>query len=85
MSRDPSKLKVFQLADELVAELHRCTRSSPAEERCGLQARIRRAAESVPTNIVEGCARREGLPALALGSAFEVPYLLRLAPNVGDK
>ena len=88
MPRDHRKLKVFQLADALVVDVYRATTNFPAAETYGLRAQIRRAAVSVPTNLVEGCARRSTkdylhFVGIALGSASETRYLLDLSYRLG--
>jgi len=81
MGRDYRKLEVFHLADDVVTDVYKVTARFPDEERFGIVRQVRRAAISVPCNIVEGCARRhtgEYLNSLsvAAGSANETRYLL---------
>jgi four helix bundle protein len=85
--RDHTKLKAFQLADELAVLIYRATRAFPREEQFGLTAQLRRAAVSVASNIVEGCARRSEADYLhfldiAFGSLREVEYQLSLAQRL---
>jgi four helix bundle protein len=88
MGRDYRKLMVFRLADNLAVRLYRATARFPADERFGLRSQIRRAAVSVPANIVEGSARRSlceyaSYLNIATGSASEVRYLLSLSLRLG--
>jgi four helix bundle protein len=88
MSRDHTKLRVFQEADRLVDAVYRVSEDFSGSERYGLQSQVRRAAVSVTCNLVEGCARRRAGECvnffnIALGSASETRYLLEVAGRVG--
>jgi four helix bundle protein len=83
------KLIAWQRADDLFIEIHRLTRKNlPAEERYELSSQLRRAAYSVPANIVEGFARqyrKEKFHFLSIASASlaEVGYGLHAARRLG--
>ena len=88
MARDHTKLRVFHLADALAFDIYQATKAFPADERYELTRQIRRAALSVPTNIVEGCARLTekaycNFCDIALGSACETKYLLEFSKRLG--
>ena len=85
--RDPNKLTTFKAATDFVPRIYKATKNFPIEERFGLQSQFRRAAVSVPTNIVEGCARRSQpdyvrFLDIAHGSAAEVAFLIDLATTL---
>lgn len=86
--RDYTKIKAWQLADDLTVAIYTETRSFPREELYGLTSQLRRAASSVPANIVEGSAReskRDYLHFLyiARASLAETQYFVHLASRLG--
>ena len=88
MSRDHRKLRVFHDAQALTVFIYRETLSFPRDEWYGIRQQMRRAVSSIPTNIVEGSARRTtkeygNFLNVALGSACEVSYLVHLACELG--
>jgi four helix bundle protein len=86
--RDHTKLKAFDLADRLALAVYKHTMGFPRDEIFGLTSQIKRAAVSVPSNIVEGCARHSEADYLhfldiAYASCREVEYQLSLASRLG--
>ena len=86
--RDHTKLRAFVLADEVAMRTYRETRDFPREEVYGLTAQMRRAAVSVPSNIVEGCARESQNEYLryleiAFASLRELHYQVDLSRRLG--
>lgn len=81
-------LIMFQKADELALQIYRLTANFPKDETYGLTSQIRRAALSIPTNIVEGHARKskkefKQFLNIALGSHAETEYLFSFAKRLG--
>ena len=86
--QDFRKLRVWSDAHELTKDGYQVTTAFPKAERFGLTSQIRRAAVSVPSNIVEGTGRRS--PAdfrhfldIAAASSSEVQYRAMLARELG--
>lgn len=88
MSRDHRKLRVFHEAHQLTLAIYRETGRFPRDEWFGVRAQIRRASVSVPSNLVEGSARRSSreyvnFVNVARASAAEVAYLVVLSSELG--
>jgi four helix bundle protein len=76
------------LADKLALTVYRITVAFPNEEKYGLVSQMRRAALSIPINLVEGAARSSGrdfahFVDMALGSCEEVRYEAHVASELG--
>ena len=81
-------LIVFRKADELAFQIYKATEAFPKAEMFGLTSQIRRAALSIPTNIVEGYARKSKKELaqfvnIALGSHAETEYLFSFSRKLG--
>jgi four helix bundle protein len=88
MPRNHKNLKAFQLSHDLAIEIYAVTKTFPRQEVFGLTNQLRRSATSVPSNIVEGCARRTLKDYLhflyiASGSLAEAGYFIELSHELG--
>lgn len=86
--RDHTKLRAFERADVIAVSIYRITRGFPKEEIYGLTSQMRRAAVSVASNIVEGCAydsqaEYRHFLERAFGSLKELHYQHGLALRLG--
>jgi len=86
--RDHTKLRAFVLADEVALLTYRETKTFPQDEIYGLTSQMRRAAVSVPSNIVEGCARESQVEFLrflemAFSSLRELHYQFGISKRLG--
>ena len=86
--RDHTKLRAFELADDVAALVDKATQVFPREDLYGLTSQMRRAAVSVASNIVEGCARESQTEYLrfleiAFGSLRELHYQVGLSIRLG--
>ena len=89
MSLSHHTLIAWQRADDLFIKLHQVSlKAFPAFERFELGSQLRRAAFSVPVNIVEGFAKPKGRARLnflniSQSSLAEVGYCIHVAQRLG--
>jgi four helix bundle protein len=81
-------LIVFQKADEMAFQIYKVTDAFPKREMFRITSQLRRASLSVPTNIVEGYARKSKKELkqfinIALGSHAETKYLFTFSKRLG--
>lgn len=78
--------KIWQLGHELTLAVYEETKTFPSDERYALTSQLRRAAYSIPFNIVEGSARGDKefhqFLRISLASAAELDYGLLLARDL---
>lgn len=81
------ELDVFKLSHSLALEIFETTKAFPEEEKFGFISQMRRAAYSVPMNLMEGAyrlGRKEyrQFVSIAKGSAGEIKYQLLLVKDL---
>jgi len=81
MEKGYKKLMVWQKANKLAYQIYLETKNFPKSEMYGMTSQLRRAAVSIPTNIVEGTGRQgkkelKQFINISLGSLAETEYLL---------
>jgi four helix bundle protein len=85
--QDFRKLEVWHLGHNLTLHIYKVVAKYPAEERFDLTSQTKRAASSIPANIVEGCGRKTNNELahfcyIAMGSASELDNHLELAKKL---
>jgi len=80
-------LDVFKLSHSLALEIYEITKSFPEEEKFGLISQMRRAAYSIPINLIEGAHRLSSreyrqFVGIARGSTGEIKYQLLLVKDL---
>jgi len=86
--RGHTKLRAFELADDVAMLVYQATKGFSKEEMYGITSQMRRAAVSIPSNIVEGCARQSHAEYLrfleiAFASLRELDYQRSLSKRLG--
>jgi four helix bundle protein len=86
--RDYTKILAWQKADDLTVAVYDATKTFPKDELYALTNQLRRAAYSVPANIVEGASRSSQKDYLhflfiARGSLHEAHYFIHLTHRLG--
>ena len=85
---DFTDLRVWEMAHGLALSVYEVSTRLPKVETYGLQAQMRRAAVSIPSNIAEGAGRATPrdfarFVSHAVGSANELDYQLMLTRDLG--
>lgn len=75
--RNYKNLKIWKQGIEIVKQIYVLVEQLPSNEKFGLKSQITRAADSIPSNIAEGCSRNSEVEfkrflEIAMGSLFEV-------------
>jgi len=88
VARDYTKIKAWQITDELALLVYKATKEFPKSEIWGLTSQMRRTAVSAPANIVEGSARRRRneylhFSYIAMSSLAELNYYIRFTKKFG--
>ena len=67
-------LKVYQMAYQLVLDIHEVTKTFPKEEKYSLTDQIRRSSRSVPANLAEAWKKRR----------YEKAFISKLIDSTGE-
>jgi four helix bundle protein len=86
--RPYERFRAWELSHALARKVFELTAVWPKREWYGLAAQVRRASVSVPSNLVEGSAKRgraefRRFIDISIGSLAETEYQLRLARDLG--